>query len=155
MLILYFARERYGMRRTRNDKGHSHNRGGRTLCIEASSTGQTKEKYFGIFTLNMPWEKTTGCNAITAFQQIPCSDPWSFIDCLSCSSVLIQPPSSFSFSASRNATFPFRIFPASLWLTIFLAFNSPSQGCPLSPLLHDWYFFFLELYPLSPLGLNR
>lgn len=35
MLVLYFAKERYGMRRTRNDKGHSHNRDGRAVCIEA------------------------------------------------------------------------------------------------------------------------
>lgn len=37
-MILYFARERYGMR-TWNDKGHGHNRVGRAVCIQAGSIG--------------------------------------------------------------------------------------------------------------------
>lgn len=78
----------------------------------------------------------------------------SFTDFFSCNSILTQLPSSFSLSASRNITFPFHMFPASLRLITFLVFNSSSQGYPLSPLLHEEYFFFLELHSLKSLGFN-
>lgn len=48
-MILYFARERYGMRITKNDKGYHHDTGGRAVCIEASRAGQRQKRSILVF----------------------------------------------------------------------------------------------------------
>lgn len=43
--------------------------------LQLLALDKDKKEAFGILNLNMPWEITTGCNAITAFQQYAFSDP--------------------------------------------------------------------------------